>query len=204
MALASGGVQWGDVATWVGSVGTALAFFATFVLLVITRQEQKAAREEDRRAQARQVSAWCVRVQPASGEVTMTVQNSSDEPVYGMRVAVGAKWSREMVDFAEAAGLSYVTPPKYKADHTARLTLSPMPGGGYEESLPVEIIFNDAGGGIFWRRDRYGGLTRLNVDRPQDAARAFFTRPANLTGYRRFPAIRTRMKGVPRAPSAGR
>lgn len=203
MALASGGVQWGDVATWVGSVGTALAFFATLILLAITLQEQRGAREDDRRAQARQVSAWCVSVRPASGEVTVTVQNSSDEPVYGMQVAVGVKWSREMVDFAEAAGLSYVTPPKYKEDHTARLTLTPMPGGGYEESLPVEIIFNDASGGRFWRRDRYGGLTQLNVGRPQDATRALFTRPANLTGYRRFAAIRTIVKGVPRAPSAG-
>jgi hypothetical protein len=193
MALASSGVQWGDVATWVGSIGTALAFFATFVLLVITRQEQKAAREEDRRAQARQVSAWCVRVQPASGEVTITVQNSSDEPVYGMLVAVGAKWSREMVRFAEAEGLSYVTPPKYKKDHAAHLTLSPMPGGGYDKSLPVEIIFNDASGGIFWRRDRYGGLARLDVDGPQEAAGALFTRPANVAGYRRFRALRGRL-----------
>ena len=204
MALASGGVQWGDVAAWVGSAGTALAFFATFVLLVITRQEQKAAREEDRRAQARQVSAWCTQVRPAAGEVTVTVQNSSDEPVYGMRVAVGTKWSREMVVFALAEGLSYVTPPKYHKDHKARLALSPMPGGGYEESLPVEIIFNDAGGGRFWRRDRYGGLTQLDVDRQQDAARALFTRPANLTGRRRFRAGLAMVKRVRRAPSAGR
>jgi len=180
MASASSDVQWGDIATWVGSIGTTLAFLATFVLLVITRQEQKSAREEDRRAQAREVSAWCVHVRPASGEVTVTVQNSSDEPVYGIQVAVGAKWSSQMVEFAKVDDLSYVTPPKYQKDHTAHLDLSPMPGGGYEESLPVEIVFNDASGGRFWRRDRYGGLTRLNVNGPQDAAKAFFTQPANL------------------------
>ena len=85
-----------------------------------------------------------------------------------------------MVEFAKVDDLSYVTPPKYQKDHTAHLDLSPMPGGGYEESLPVEIVFNDASGGRFWRRDRYGGLTRLNVNGPQDAAKAFFTQPANL------------------------
>jgi hypothetical protein len=180
MALASSAVQWGDVATWVGSIGTALAFFATFVLLVITRQEQKGARDEDRRAQARQVSAWCLQVRPAAGEVTVAVQNSSDEPVYGMKVAVGAAWSHEKVRSAEVEGLDYVTPPKYRKDHTARIELNPMPGGGYERSLPVEIIFNDASGGRFWRRDRYGGLTQLKADRPQDAAEAFFTPPSNL------------------------
>ena len=177
MALASSDVQWGDLATWVGSVGTALAFFATFALLVITRQEQKAAREEDRRAQARQVSAWCLQVRPAASEVTVTVQNSSDEPVYGMRVAVGAEWSREKVRSAEVEGLSYVTPPKYKRNHTARLELNPMPGGGYEESLPIEIIFNDASGGKFWRRDRYGGLTQLSEQTTSGAAKHLFTTP---------------------------
>jgi hypothetical protein len=179
MALASSGVQWGDVATWVGGVGTALAFGATFVLLVITRQEQKAAREEGRRAQARQVSAWCARVRPEANEVTVTVQNSSDEPVYGMRVAVGAKWSREKVDFAEVADLQYVTPPKYQKDHTVRLELSPLPGGGDEDSPPVELVFNDASGGRFWRRDRYGGLTQLTERIPSGAAKHLFTTPAN-------------------------
>lgn len=180
MALASGGVQWGDVATWVGSVGTALAFFATLILLAITLQEQRGAREDDRRAQARQVSAWCEGVRPASGEVTVTVQNLSDEPVYGMRVAVGAEWSGQNIAFAEVTDLSYVTPPKYRADHIVALTLSPMPGGGYEKSPPVEIIFNDASRGRFWRRDRYGGLTQLKETDPEKAAELLFTRPANV------------------------
>jgi len=184
MALASGGVQWGDVATWVGSVGTALAFFATLILLAITLQEQRAAREEDRRAQARQVSAWCADVQPASEDgrhsVTVTVQNSSDEPVYGMQVAIGAEWSREKVAFAEVRDLHYVTPPKYQRDHTVRLTLSPLPGGGYDKSPPVELVFNDASGGRFWRRDRYGGLTQLAERVPSGAAKHLFTAPANL------------------------
>ncbi len=184
MALASGGAQWGDIATWVGGVGTALAFLATFVLLVITRQEQKAAREDDRRAQARQVSAWCTGVQPATEDgrhtVTVTVQNSSDEPIYGLRVAVGAKWSGQNITIAEVQGLSYVTPPKYRKDHTVALELSPIPGGGYEKYPPVEMIFNDATGGRFWRRDRYGGLAQLKEKNPEEAAKHLFTTPANV------------------------
>jgi hypothetical protein len=180
MAPASANVQWGDVATWVVSIGTALAFLATFILLIYTRQEQRAVREEGRRAQPRQVSAWCTRVRPAAGEVTVTVQNSSDEPVYGMRVAVGIKWSREKVDFAEVTDLQYVTPPKYHKDHTVRLELRPLPGGGYEESPPVELVFNDASGGRFWRRDRYGGLAQLTERIPSGAAKHLFTTPANL------------------------
>lgn len=183
MALASDGVQWGDVATWVGSVGTTLAFFATLILLVITRQEQKVAREDDRRAQARQVSAWCVQVQPAGENgrhaVTVTVWNSSDEPVYGMRVAAGAEWSGQDIAVAKVTGLHYVTPPNYRQDHTVHLALSPLPSGGYEAALPVELIFNDASGGRFWRRDRYGGLTQLTERTPSGAAKHLFTTPAN-------------------------
>jgi len=183
MALASCPVQWGDVATWVGGVGTALAFFATFALLIITRQEQKATREDDRRAQARQVSAWCTGVQPAAEDgrhtVTVTVRNSSDEPIYGLRVAVGAEWSREKVAIAEVTDLHYVTPPNYQKDHTVRLELSPLPGGGCEDSPPVELVFNDASGGRFWRRDRYGGLTQLTERIPSGAAKHLFTTPAN-------------------------
>jgi hypothetical protein len=184
MAPADSGIQWGDVATWVGSIGTTLAFFATLILLVITRQEQKVAREDDRRAQARQVSAWCEHVRPASGDgshaVTVKVQNWSDEPVYGMRVAVGAEWSGQDIAFAEVPGLGYVTPPKYRNDHTVALTLTPMPGGGYDKSPPVEMIFNDASGGRFWRRDRYGGLTQLKEKDPDKAAQHLFTSPANV------------------------
>jgi hypothetical protein len=184
MALASGPVQWGDVATWVGSIGTAAAFFATLVLLFITRQEQKAAREDDRRAQARQVSAWCEGVLPADEDgrhsVTVMVQNASDEPIYGIKVAVGAEWSREKVAFAEVIDLNYVTPPKYHKDHTVRLKLSPLPGGGYEHTPPIELVFNDASGGRFWRRDRYGGLTQLTERIPSGAAKHLFTAPANL------------------------
>jgi hypothetical protein len=168
----------------VGGIATALAFFATLILLIITRQEQKAAREEDRRAQARKVSAWCESVALTTDNafhmVTVTIQNSSDEPIYGLRVAVGAGWSREKVAFADVTDLHYVTPPKYHGDHTVRIELTPLPGGGYEDSPPVELVFNDASGGRFWRRDRYGGLTQLTERIPSGAGKHLFTRPANL------------------------
>jgi hypothetical protein len=184
VATASAHVQLGDVGTWVAGVATALAFFATLFLLLISRQEQKAMRDEYRRAQARQVSAWCENVVPAADDgfstVTVMIENSSGEPIYGMRVAIGTAWSREKIPFAEVKDLNYVTPPKYRKKHTVRLKLTPLPGGGYERSLPVELVFNDASGGRFWRRDRYGGLTQLAERVPSGAAKHLFTVPANL------------------------
>lgn len=175
---ASGQIQWGDVGTWVGGVATAVALLLTWLLLRITRREQMAARVEQRRAQAQQVAAWCDHVGPVSEgglhEVTVTVQNSSDLPIYSVMVAVGAEWSSTKVEHTEL-DLSYVIPPKYKRKHTAQLQLGRLLDGSYESSPPVEIIFNDASSDErFWWRNRYGALTQLNDKLPSDAAQHFF------------------------------
>jgi hypothetical protein len=86
VSLADFHLQLGDLATWVGGVGTAGALYLTWRLLRITRQEQSGAWAEQREAQARLVSAWCDHVKPLSKNgphaVTVTLQNSSDEPIY--------------------------------------------------------------------------------------------------------------------------
>jgi hypothetical protein len=175
---ASAQIQWGDVGTWVGGAATAVALVLTWLLLRITRREQKAIRAEQHRVQARQVAAWCDRVNlvPDSGlhEVTVTVQNSSDLPIYSVMVAVGTEWSSTKVQYTEL-DLSYVIPPKYRKKHTALLQLGRLIDGSYESSPPVEIIFNDASSDErFWWRDRYGALTQLSDKLPSDAAQHFF------------------------------
>jgi hypothetical protein len=181
---ASAHVQLGDVATWVGGIATAAALLLTYFLLRITRQEQMAQRAEQHKAQARLVSAWSDQVQPLSDgglhSVTVTLQNSSEEPIFAVMVAVGVEWSRRTkVDYTEL-DLSYVIRPKYKHQHTASLKLGRLLDGSYESSPPVEVIFNDASGDEkFWWRDRYGGLTQLNEKLPSLAAKHFFGPPAN-------------------------
>jgi hypothetical protein len=190
---ALGHLQLGDVATWVGGIATAVALILTYLLLLLTRQEQQAQRAEQRQAQARLVSAWCGTVQPASdsglGTVTVTLQNSSHEPVYGVRVAVGTSWSANPIDYREL-DLPYVIAPRYRGEHTVSLRFrSPELGppglgrvaSGGSDVPPVEIIFTDAAG-TFWRRDRLGGLTALNERLPSAAAKHFFTKPAVPAG----------------------
>jgi hypothetical protein len=181
--LVSADVQWGDVATWVGGGATAAALILTYLLLRATRREQKADQAGRHQAQARLVSAWCDDVRPISTDgvhtVTVTLQNSSQEPIYAVMVAVGAEWSPAKVTYTELK-LKYVIPPGYKQPHTASLKLGRVLDGGYEPSPPVEVIFNDASADSrFWWRDRYGGLTQLNETVPSNAAKYFFQKPAN-------------------------
>jgi hypothetical protein len=174
-------VQLGDVASWVGGIATAVALLFTYFLLRITRKEQMAQRAEQRQAQARLVSAWCDHIEPISGSqshaVTVTLQNSSHEPIYGVRVAVGGGWSRDGSERREL-DLPYVIPPNYRREHTVPLLLAPESGDG-KFPPPVELIFSDAAGGRFWGRDRYGRLTQLKETQSSAAAQHFFRPPAS-------------------------
>jgi hypothetical protein len=116
-------------------------------------------------AQARLVSAWCDDVQPAPGAVRdlimVTLQNSSHEPIYALRLAAGAEWTRMETMWAEPEKVKDVIEPQYRGQHEIRLRLSRSPGGDHVLSPPVEILFMDAGR-RFWHRDRYGRSSALN------------------------------------------
>ena len=122
--MAYAAIQWqlGDVATWVGGLATAVALFLTWRLLRITRQEQRAARADERQKQARLVSAWCENVQPAStdaySKVTVSLQNLSEEPIYDVRVAVGASWLDDGLPPAEFEVLHLVPPKQTRTRET--------------------------------------------------------------------------------------
>ena len=173
---ASTQIQWGDVATWVGGAATAIALFLTYRLLRITRREQRTLQAEKRQAQARLISAWTGQLQQVPGDPTysivVTLQNSSDEPVYGLRAAVGFTWSGQGAKFAEAK-IVYLMPPKSSQQEKVYLESTHRGTGATEPPLPVELIFSDAVG-KHWHRNRYGRLTEIADDLPLSGDMHFF------------------------------
>jgi len=204
MAAASTHVQWGDVAGWVGSIATSVALLLTYRLLRLTRREQRAQQAEERQAQARKISAWCERVDPAPGNgpdsAVVRLQNSSDEPIYGVRVAVGSGWWGEQIKYEEL-DLSYVIAPNYNEPHDVQLRLARTADDQPEPSPPVEIIFSDASGGRFWYRDRYGGLREITGRASPSSADYFFKLPVNsVPGAPVRRALTARLRGTRGTP----
>ncbi len=165
-----------------GGLATAAALILTYVLLRITRQEQRDAQAEQRRAQARQVSAWADQVEQAGRNglytVTVKLQNLSDEPIYAVRGAVGARWSGTEADYEETE-IIYIMPPKSAREQEVSLHLDLAPGGSHERTPPVEVIFYDATHRELWLRNRFGTLTELADNGSQSPAVHFFKKPAN-------------------------
>lgn len=102
-AANTGGVQWGDVATWVASVGTVLAVVVALIQVARERRARLAAEARDRAdrhlAHARLISAWLgpAEAVPAEQHVNygagdadwmynyrtpIYIHNSSAEPIY--------------------------------------------------------------------------------------------------------------------------
>lgn len=167
-------IQWGDVGTWIGGAATAFALILTYLLLRITRREQSEQHDEQRKSQARLISAW-----PTAKEhdgdsprdtVTIVLQNASNEPIYSLRAAVGWAWTGENIDYQELR-LDYVMPPKSRQRKLISIDWPRLPGGS-QTSPPVELIFSDAAG-KYWHRDRYGSLTEIR-EVPPSVERHFF------------------------------
>jgi len=171
-------IQLGDVATWVGGIATAVALFLTWRLLRLTRKEQNRIQEEHRQAQARHVSAWCDNVGPDT--VTVKLQNSSEEPIYEVRTAVGASWFEDGSSYREAA-LLYIVPPNHTQDLSVPLPVGGASDGRREASLPVEVIFYDAASQQLWLRDRFGKLTPIAGHESGSPAKHFFQKQPELS-----------------------
>jgi hypothetical protein len=173
---ASGPVQWGDLATWVGSIA---ALIAVTVPVVAYFTRRKSTSEGDKRPQTKtdQVSGRSQSIQQISETgvhaVTVSVQNSSDEPVYGLRAAVGDAWHGDPIGYTEL-DLPSVMPPGSHEQQTVELKLRKTADGRYESSLPVELIFRDASS-KYWHRHRNGGLTEITTDLPPSGRAHFFT-----------------------------
>jgi hypothetical protein len=163
------GVMWGDVGTWVGSIGTVLAFAVTFWLLLLTRREQSSLRAEQRQAQARLASAWFESIEDGRGgrdRVTVVLDNASDEPIYFPAVAVGERWvswGKSEIPYEEVPqdDIPNVIPPRYQERYRVEIHLYREPSGDGERHPPVEMQFVDASGRT-WFRDRSGELREIS------------------------------------------
>jgi hypothetical protein len=138
---ASSTVDLGAVPDWIAAIGTTLAFFVAFIVLLLDLKERH-------RRQASQVASWLER---SESNVTLHVVNSSDIPIY--KVQVTPQFLGRAYDV-----ISYplVGP---RVDYTP-LTI-PLPGSQQvsNEYLGVQMLFADSGGRR-WKRDRNGKLQR--------------------------------------------
>lgn len=151
---ATGDIQWGDVATWAGSVLAALAFAATIVVLTLQRRELELVRRdhlrqetEQRLQQARLVSFWIgerENVQNQAYRFRLHARNGSTEPVYNWRSRVFVEDESESV----AESFHYVLAPG--EEHTSPVE---MPfDAGKSHRLRVEGEFSDSGNRRWVRR----------------------------------------------------
>jgi hypothetical protein len=177
----------------VGGLATAAALLVTYLLLRLTRQEQRAQREEQRSSQARQMTAWAMVVEPedddylvdqdvidqrdAAGElVDVRVRNGSDEPIYSARCALGTDWSSAPSTKYEEVPLPSVLPPRFELTFRNTIRLGRTTGGDFDKTPPVELLFADAYG-QWWRRDLYGGLSEIKDGLPPSGSAHFFKKP---------------------------
>jgi hypothetical protein len=170
MIAAKGEMQWGDIATWVGGVATAFAFFATVIVLLLQRSELRIAREErsqqaqDRqRDQARLVSFWLADRENVSNRIyrlKLHARNGSTEPIYNWRMwlrAVGeAEHISETFHYALGPGEDHVSPVEIPFDV------------GRSDRLWVQAEFTDSAGSR-WARRLDGALVLVDEGLPPDS-----------------------------------
>jgi hypothetical protein len=155
----------------VGSIGTLAAVIVALGAVALDRRERTS---EQRKRQARQVSAWIARLQvarpadddggPITGVTTAAVLNASDEPVY--RVIA---W---LVLYPGAPGTGEEVAHGISRGGDGPATIGVLPPGSFELDLPafdppgmmkrpaVEIAFTDAAG-RHWIRRQNGQLDEI-------------------------------------------
>lgn len=150
-------IQFGDVATWVASLGTTGAFGISLLLLRQNLQDRRAS-------QARFVAAWQDKIVPAHKPVypknvpyeaiiKYNLLNNSDEPVYGLSLAANCGTLGTFVRNIGVLG-----------PHESRTISIWLPGNPRAEQYPPAITFIDATG-IQWLRDFQGRLKDTNMSK---------------------------------------
>jgi hypothetical protein len=138
------------------AVGTVGAFLLAFGLLRREHRREAERAEDQRRAQASQISAWVEALRRPDGarEVAFHIHNASDMPIYEVALPLPAPAGEEPAE--EFIGL---VPP----GQTIR---RPAPAGwrrSYTGPEPVQVEFLDSAGRR-WTRDEQGTLARGNRD----------------------------------------
>lgn len=106
-----GQVQWGDVPTWIASVGAILAFAAALVAIWLQRREFRTTERQRKQSQASGVSleVGTTAMDTPAGHrfFEVTVHNASSAPIFGCSVHLGDGDQRGV----PRAGLSIGTVP---------------------------------------------------------------------------------------------
>lgn len=163
-------LDWGDVPSWVGGIGTTAA---VIVALWQSGRETRKRRHEEERAQAGLVAAWIVprpyeiEAGLVSGELIVDLQNCSSTPVYTVVVTLvpikgSAPRNSEGMDSAvRLSKLLMVLPPRRFWTEFSR----PSMAMGMEYG--VELAFRDAAGESWVRRGN-GALESLGGADPRE------------------------------------
>ncbi|WP_305788364.1 hypothetical protein [Symbioplanes lichenis] len=135
------------------AVGTVGAFLVGFLLLRREHHREAGRAEDDRRAQAEQISAWVELTRQLDGKQNLTfhIHNASAMPIYEVELPLPARGDEE--PRIEFVGL---VPP-------GQTIQRPGPADwlrSYVEPEPVQIEFLDSAGRR-WSRDEQGTLSRV-------------------------------------------
>lgn len=163
-------LDWGDVPSWVGGIGTTAA---VIVALWQSGRETRKQRKDRERAQAEQVAAWCTGEQMCTGRHNWTevlVLNRSGLPIYGVRVWGQAESNPEVnPEKDQGAGYVDILPP---GEDPTVIRIGFNPDLSVEGTSRAQIAFQDAAGTL-WVRDMEGVLHKssethsLDVKDPQ-------------------------------------
>lgn len=149
-------LDFGDIPTWLGSIGTVGTLVYTLRQLNINKNEKK---EYELRLQAKDISSWIVG--DDEKEITINVNNSSSTPVYSIIITIVAiqgagmpKDGREMTEsYKHRSRFAILPPGKFQ-------TKMPHIGRGMHIEFGIEIAFTDSMGNS-WVRKSNGKLVNI-------------------------------------------
>lgn len=146
----------GDLATWVGGLGTIATLIFAFWQL---HSDRRTARDNEKISQATKVSVWID--SENSTETCYSIQNVSDSPIYQAVITLVAiqgsglpQNGEDNESYGYRVALATVPPGKYYA-------ISPSGGGGMHLVSGAEIAFTDAEGN-YWVRRSNGQLKEID------------------------------------------
>ena len=139
------------------AIGTVGAFLVGFILLRREHRREAERAEDERRGQAKRISAWVEATRRVDGtrELAFHIHNASAMPIYEVELPLPARDCEEQA--IEFIGL---VPP----GQTAKRAAPAQWLRSYVEPEPVQIEFLDSAGRR-WTRDEQGTLSRADDER---------------------------------------
>ena len=208
-------MTYGDLATWVGSIGVVGTLYLALVQIRAEqrqrRADQRAALQRERRQQAERISGWPGR--DITETTTLVLLNRSDEPVYEVIATLvfvqggGARCGEDYRsgNFRPLSVISVLPPGRWRVDvHGNWHGMNRRPG--------VEVAFIDRAG-ITWIRRATGALEEVEqppidhygLGRPQSMGMPESDEVLPVRRARSGPGLRSglRRQAARSAPSFG-